>query len=435
MNLRRKVKDFFIKCIWGNRFYHTILKKFDSYIYEVRPSLSFETEEIPLNKVCRFADTRNLLWRKGFDDLLFPKDPSLFHRKIWEFCQIIYGLRKLKRLHPHAIALGIGCGHEELMYFLANRVRKVYATDLYKDKYLGGEADKDVLFKPEKYAPFKFRKENLNIQRMDARELKFKDNTFDFCFSLSAIEHMGNRKNKLRAFKEVLRVLKPDGIFAMTTELILNRLGFMKGYFKLHNIINLSMEAGFEILGGIDTSIEKEFAFPPLALPMESHRTPHIILRNFNTVYTSFSLFLLKRSFSSENTALKGEEEKIPSIPYDYRAEIELIKCPNRVKRGKAFRIILKIKNTGDVPWFKNGSHSHMVRLGIIIFQENRSIELPHFNLPEDVMPGEEKVIEVDIPSLPLHGITIFHFDLVKELCFWFKEKGSKTIKKEIEFM
>lgn len=435
MNLKRKIKDFFIRSIWGNRFYHTTLKKIDSYIYEVRPTSSFKNEDISLNKVCRFSDTKNEFWSKGYEDLLFPKDPSLFHRKIWEFCQIIYGLRKLKRLHPEAIALGIGCGHEELMYFLANRIQKVYATDLYKDEYLGGEADEDVMVKTEKYAPFKFRKECLIIQRMDARELKFDDNTFDFCFSLSAIEHMGRKKDILKALKEVYRVLKPDGIFAMTTELILNKLGFGKGYFKLKELLQICKEAGFEIFEEIDTSIEKEFAFPPLALPMESHRTPHIILRNFNTIYTSLSLFLLKRAFSSEKVALKGDEEGMPSIPYRYRAKIELIQCPEKVEREKEFGIILKIKNLGDISWFRNGSHSHMVRLGIKIFAKNEVFELPHFSLPEDILPGEEKILGIEIPPLKLKGKVILHFDLVKELCFWFEEKGSEPLQKEIEFL
>ncbi len=434
MSFKRKVKDFLIRCIWGNRSYHLFLKRFDGYIYEVRPSSSFKTDDIVLNKVCRFSDTKNNLWFKSYEDLLFPKAPSFFHRKIWEFCQIIYGLRKLKRFHPQAVALGIGCGHEELMYFLANKARKVYAIDIYKDKYLGGEADEDVMFRPEKYAPFKFRKECLVIERMDARELRFENNTFDFCFSLSAIEHMGNRKNKLKVLEEVFRVLKPDGVFAMTTELILNKLGFGRGYFKLSELLELCKDAGFEIIEDIDTSVEKEFAFPPLALPMEFNRTPHVILRNFNTIYTSFSLFLLKRAFSPENIALKGDEEGISSVPYEYRAKIELIQCPERVRRGERIKIILKIKNMGDVPWFINGSRSHMVRLGIKIYKENVQEEL-HFNLPQDVMPGEEGIVEVEIPPLKLQGKALFHFDLVKELCFWFNEKGSKTIEKEIEFL
>ncbi len=435
MNWKRKTKDFLIRLIWGNRFYNFVLKPIDRYIVDVKPSSSFEKDEIPLNKVCRFSDVKNQLWRRGFDDLLFPKDPSLFHRKIWEFCQVIYGLRKLKRLHPNAVALGVGCGHEELMYFLSNRVKKVYAIDLYKDKYLGGEAEEDVIEKPEKYAPFKFRKECLEIKRMDARDLKFEDNTFDFCFSLSALEHMGSKKSKLKALKEIYRVLKPAGILAMTTELILNRLGRGRSYFRLEELQEMCKNAGFEIVGDISTSIEEEFSYPPLALPMEFKRTPHLILRNFNSIYTSFSLFLSKRGLSPENSAQIGEEEGIPSTPYFYKAKIEFMRFPDKIGRGEVIKITLKIKNMGDVPWFKNGGYSHMVRLGVKIFDGDRMIEISHFSLPEDIFPGEEKIVEIEIPPLNLKGKFLFHFDLVKELCFWFEEKGSTPVKKEIEFL
>lgn len=429
------MKDFFIRSIWGNRFYHLFLKQIDQYIVDVKPSSFFETDEIPLNKVCRFSDTKNQLWSRGFDDLLFPKTPSLFHRKIWEFCQIIYGLRKLRRLDPNAVALGVGCGHEELMYFLANRVKKVYAIDLYRDRYLGGEAEEDVIEKPEKYAPFKFRRECLEIKRMDARDLKFEDNTFDFCFSLSTLEHIGNKKSKMKVLKEIYRVLKPAGIFAMTTELILNKLGWGRSYFRLEELQEMCKNAGFEIVGDISTSIEEEFSLQPLALPMEVNRTPHIILRNFNTIYTSFSLFLLKRGLCHDNLARTGEEEEIPSIPYCYKAEIELMRFPEKIGSGEGIRTTLRIKNIGDVPWFRNGGHGHMVRLGIKFFGGNKMIELSHFPLPEDILPGEEKILEVEIPPLNLKGKILFHFDLVKEFCFWFEEKGSTPVEREIEFL
>lgn len=76
-----------------------------------------------------------------------------------------------------------------------------------------------------------------------------------------------------------------------------------------------------------------------------------------------------------------------------------------------------------------------MVRLGIKIFDGNKLIELPHFSLPEDILPGEEKFVEIEIPPLNLKGKILFHFGLVKEFCFWFEEKGATPVEKEIEFL
>ena len=119
------VKDAVIRALWGNEFYRAVLQPYDRWLIEPAPSASFDATPPGINKVCRVADARHPLWQAGYRDLGFPSDTARFHRKIWEFNQTLYGLRTLRRLAPDAVALGIGCGHEELMYFLANRVARV----------------------------------------------------------------------------------------------------------------------------------------------------------------------------------------------------------------------------------------------------------------------------------------------------------------------
>jgi len=428
--VNRKIKNILIKIIWGKKFYNLFLKPFDKFIVEIKPSSLFHTEEIPLNKVCRISDCKNKLWSKGFEDLLFPSNEELFHRKIWEFCQIIYGLRKLKRLSPEAIALGIGCGHEELMYFFANKIKMVYAIDLYEQAYLGGEADDDVLIHPDKYAPFHYRADHLKIMRMNAKSLQFNDNTFDFVFSLSSIEHFGSRKSQLEALKEMRRVLKPAGILAITTELILNRIGRRKEYFMIEEIEELIQEAGFIVKEPFDLCIEKELADSPLALPMEVFKTPHVILRNLNTIHTSLSLFAEKPSASKDKlNAITGDEAYYPTRLYDYRASIEVLEAPNLINSNESFNIKLRIKNIGDATWYKNGSLSNMIRVGVFLCSENKEnhkIELLHHNIPEDIYPGQIFDLTLNIPPIQKKGTFIFLIDLVKELKFWFREKGSQ---------
>lgn len=52
--------------------------------------------------------------------------------------------------------------------------------------------------------------DNAKILQMNAEELKFEDNTFDFIWSWGVVHHSANTKQIL---KEIKRVLKPDGIF------------------------------------------------------------------------------------------------------------------------------------------------------------------------------------------------------------------------------
>jgi SAM-dependent methyltransferase len=426
--LKRRVKDFFIRAFWGNRLYHALLKPLDRYTVEVRPSRSFEAEP-GLNKVCRVSDRRDPLWKKGFKDLLFRPEPELFHRKVWEFCQVLYGLRKLRRLSPQAVALGIGCGHEELMYFLANRVKEVEAVDLFEKKYLGGESSGDVLDHPEKYAPFHYRREHLRVRKMDARKLLYGDNTFDFIFCLSSLEHFGRERDKHKALREMFRVLKPGGVAALTTELVLNRLGRGRAYFRFDNLTELVRAAGFVLAGPVDFTIEEEYAYPPLAMPMEVQRVPNVVLRNFNTIYTSFSLFLGKPE-SSEKTrnAVTGAEQETPTRGFEYRARIDVVGFPGKVNSLRSFKIQLRVENTGDVPWFRNSSQSHMVRVGVSLLNPERrslGVDIPHFELPRDVGPGEAVELTLAFPPLQKKGPVYLQFDLVKELCFWFREKGS----------
>jgi SAM-dependent methyltransferase len=428
-SLGRRVKDFFVRAVWGNRTYHALLRPLDRYEVEVKPSASFGLDP-PLNKLCRVADSRNPLWNKGASDLLFPPERELFHRKVWEFCQVLYGLRKLRRLCPKAVALGIGCGHEELMYFLANRVKEVCATDLYEKRYLGGESSEDVLIHPEKYAPFHYREDHLRVMKMDAGELKFEDGTFDFAFCLSSLEHFGGKRRQLQALGEMFRVLKPGGVAALTTELILNRLGrARKGYFSFDELSGLVRESGFVLTEPVDLAIEEEYARPPLALPMEFQRTPHVILRNFNIIYTSISLFLSKpESAEQSKNAVTGPEEEAPTRPFRWSARIEIIDGRERVKAEESFRLRLRLENTGDAPWFRNSSQSHMVRIGAGWLDSDGNdlgLDIPHFELPGDVRPGEWVEVALLIPPIRKKGSFYLQIDLVRELCFWFREKGS----------
>ncbi|MCJ7587349.1 MAG: class I SAM-dependent methyltransferase [Candidatus Aminicenantes bacterium] len=426
------LRDFAVKLIWGNRVYSLFMAPFDRYTVDVKPSSSFPTDTIALNKLCRLADSRNAAWAKGFSDLLFPSAENIFHRKIWEFNQIIHGLRRLRRLSPDAVALGIGCGHEELMYFLATRLKMVYATDLYQGGYLGDEGADDVLLHPDKYAPFRYPEDRLRVLRMDARELSFEDGTFDIVFSLSALEHFGRKADKRRALKEMNRVLKPGGVAALTTELILNRLGWRRDYFKIRDLTELIGEAGFALSGPLDLGIEEEFASPPVAFPHEVFRTPHVIVRLFHAIFTSLSVFLVKPGDpAGKGRALIGEEADAPTKPYLYKAGWDVVRAPARVDPGSEFSVSLKIRNEGDAIWYHNSSRSHRVRIGVWATAEdgaNLTGEPIRFSFPRNVKPGDEVMMDLNLPSLAKEGSLRLQIDLVKEYYFWFRDKGSPLL-------
>jgi hypothetical protein len=148
----------------------------------------------PLNKICDRRDWAHPAWQKALSDLGYSDDPARLHRKDWEFAQGVYGLRTLRCLSPDAAALGLGAGAEPIIYFLAGRLRRVVATDLYAGDFSGQEADPRILRDPEAFAPFSYHRDRLEVRRMDATTIDYGPESFDLVFSFSSFEHFGSRR-------------------------------------------------------------------------------------------------------------------------------------------------------------------------------------------------------------------------------------------------
>ncbi len=75
-----------------------------------------------------------------------------------------------------------------------------------------------MLVDPDLYAPYPYRRNRLTVSYMDALDLRFEDETFDFVVSFGSIEHFGGIGAAGRSLAEAARVLKPGGVAAVTTE-------------------------------------------------------------------------------------------------------------------------------------------------------------------------------------------------------------------------
>jgi SAM-dependent methyltransferase len=167
-----------------------------------------ELETYSVDKHC-FSETREYAYRKG-----------------WEWTQAIYGLHCLKAITPDAKALGVGAGREPVLFYLADRIGKVVGTDLYgneewSNKTWGKESDPRILEEVGKFCPRSFDKSKLGFLIMDGTKLDFKDESFDFTWSLSSIEHFGGHEAASRSMKEMARVTKKGGIVVIATEFII----------------------------------------------------------------------------------------------------------------------------------------------------------------------------------------------------------------------
>lgn len=431
------LKDVVIRALWGHGLYQHVLRPFDGW--HVPPSApdAFHGQRPSLNTLCRTVDALDAEWRRGYADLGFPHDPARFHRKIWEFNHALYGLRRLRRLAPDAEALGVGAGHEEVIYFLANRLKRVVATDLYEDGFLGGEGQADVLDHPAKYAPFPYREDHLEVRRMNGLALDAPDGRFDIVFCLSSIEHFGSLADKQRALAEMFRVLKPGGVAVVTTEVVLNRLGRGHQYFQREDLMRLVNAVGFRVDPPVDWRIEAPHAARPLALPIEFEAVPHVILRNFHTIYTSVALFLMKPATGDPaRDAVVGDEVANETEPFRFGADI-LPERPRVPVVNGALATSITVRNTSNHPWFVNDSHSHMVRLGAWFVDaggHDLTGEPVRFGLPDVLRPGDAATIALHLTMPPGAGAgTRLCVGLVKERCFWFREKGVADVAIDVD--
>src|SRR3954454_6409588 len=134
------------------------------------------------------------------------------YRKPWEFAMGALFLRDVGRLEGDAEVLDVAAGSEPILYWLANRARRVVATDIYgRGRFGEREATISMLDDPGAHAPYPYPADRLEVLDMDARQLSFPDASFDVVISFSSIEHFGSPDEIAAAAREIGRVLRPGG--------------------------------------------------------------------------------------------------------------------------------------------------------------------------------------------------------------------------------
>jgi len=171
-------------------------------------------------KLCDRRDFDDPEVRAAIREIVPGREPDAeLERKYWEYAMLALFMRDVGALTEDAQVLAVGAGHEEPLFWLANRVSRVVATDIYGEGgFAAGEAKRTMLDDPASFAPYPYRRERLEVRWMDARRLDFPEGAFDLVFSLSSIEHFGGPADIARAAAEIGRVLKPGGHAFVVTE-------------------------------------------------------------------------------------------------------------------------------------------------------------------------------------------------------------------------
>jgi len=176
-------------------------------------------------KLCDVRDLDDPAVLERIDDVVPGLEPrERMHRKNWEYALLALFFEDLGLLGEETRILSVGAGHETVLFWLANRVATVVATDIYGEGIFSGlEADRTMLNDPASFSPYPYRESHLDVRHMDAKELAFEDGSFDAVFSLSSIEHFGTWADIRRSAEEIGRVLRPGGAGFIVTECFLGR--------------------------------------------------------------------------------------------------------------------------------------------------------------------------------------------------------------------
>lgn len=236
------------------------------------------------------------------DKHLFLNTQGEIARKGYEWTHCLYGLSKLGVVLPNARALGVGAGREPIIFWLADRIEHVTATDLYGNEtwagYRDAEAPAEILKDSSKFCARSFNMERVSFQLADGTNLPFGDNAFDFCWSLSSIEHFGGHEAAAKAMREMARVTRPGGIVCVATEYLLLPEYRHPDYFNREDFERYIIGASpdLRLVGRMSWKLPPvEFLIDSVVLWQGVHRRRrHVVLNDGGVQWTSIIAFFRK---------------------------------------------------------------------------------------------------------------------------------------------
>jgi SAM-dependent methyltransferase len=254
------------------------------------PSVPAPQTSVNLCKLSDLPEFDDPEWAGIAAEMKMPTSGSeRLSKKAWEYTHVVYGLKQLGCLHSSARLLSVGCGFEIPLYYMANQVEHVNGIDLFE----GVENPQAEAEHTERYVAFPVTPGRFTMQRMDGLHLEFPDNSFDVVFSLSSIEHFGGPAAAAQAMREVGRVLKPGGVAAIATELILNGVPEPNFFLPEQFAESVVRPSGLSVIGDIDFSISSGLIANAPQVG-ETHHRPYIAVYWGHSLFTSIMVFLKK---------------------------------------------------------------------------------------------------------------------------------------------
>jgi SAM-dependent methyltransferase len=268
----------------------TLLANLPTKFKSSLPSVAGPQTNVHLCKLSDLPEFDNPEWTNIAAEMKIPTTGTeRLVKKLWEYTHVVYGLKQLGCLKPSAKVLSVGSGFEIPFFYIATQVGHAYGIDLFE----GVEDPQAEAKHTERYASFPVKAGCFTMQRMDGRHLEFSDNAFDVVFSLSSIEHFGGHAAAAQAMREMSRVLKPGGVAAVATELILNGIPEPNFFLPDEFIEYVVLPSGLSVIGDVDFSLSPSLiADAPQVSEIQHY--PYIAIYWGRALFTSIMVFLKK---------------------------------------------------------------------------------------------------------------------------------------------
>ena len=265
-----------------------------------------------LCEVCNPARYQSSSWIEVHRDLgAYSVDRHVFqhlngghvYRKGWEWTHCVYGLQQLGAIAADARGLGVGAGRECLIFYFADRIREVVALDLYGNAVWsssgGREASEEVLQSPERFSLKAVDLSKIRFANCSGTDIKEPTASFDFCWSMSSIEHFGGHQAAATAMQEMARVTKPGGIVAVATEYLLLPEYTHVEFFSQGDIQQYLIESvpELEMISAINwNTLTPDYLTDSIVVPQGVDRLRrHVVLNDGTVQWTSVMLFFRRK--------------------------------------------------------------------------------------------------------------------------------------------
>ena len=112
-------------------------------------------------KFCDIRDFDDPLVRGRIREIVpgLKPEQELF-RKYWEYALLTLFMEDVGALDESTEALSVAAGHEHVLFWLANRIGRITATDIYGEgQFAHREADGTMVDNPSSFAPYPYRED------------------------------------------------------------------------------------------------------------------------------------------------------------------------------------------------------------------------------------------------------------------------------------